>query len=101
MEFNPSQQYGDFVVINADGPDDVLAPVVRDQAMEELAKQARNVVPKALYTNVTFIEHGPTWMDDHYDPGEGAWCFTVAWKYTPPKFNGQVVHLCGGASRHG
>ncbi len=85
FEFDKTRQYGNFIVINAAGPDDVLAPADKEIAEKEILKNAHNVIPEPSRSMIVVIHHGPTWYDDPDNPGEGNWVFTVAWKYTLPK----------------
>ncbi len=89
--FDQTTQYGNYVVINAAGPDDVLWPADKERAEKEVLKNAYNVIPESLRHAINIIHHGPTWYDDPDHPGEGNWVFTVAWKYTPARRNDQGV----------
>jgi len=89
--FDLSQQYGDYVVITADGPDDVMSPAVKEQAEKELLLAAHSFIQdESLHHLIKIIHHGPSWVENpdygiDGDDFEGGWIFTVAWKYTPPK----------------
>lgn len=88
--FDKTQQYGDWIVVTADGPDDVMAPKVKQEAEKELLKQAHSFIHEPFRSRIVIIHHGPDWVENpEYgldgDDFEGAWVFTVAWKYKPLK----------------
>ena len=86
-KFDKTHQYGNWVVIGADGPDDVLDPIDKESAERGLLKNAHNFIQdESLWPLITIIHHGPNWVQDPESAvGEGRYVFTVAWKYTPTK----------------
>ncbi len=93
--FNPSDQYGDFVVVGVENEHSELGDEVRKQAIDALTEQFRGIIPSHLHPHVKILERGPVWMEDPLKPpgpDNGAWAITVAWKYTPAKSRVGVVN---------
>ena len=88
MDFDPTHQYGDYVVIGVEGEHSELDDVVRNKAVNELAKHFAQVVPFEYHCQIDIIEQGPVWIENPFEPpgaDNGNWTITLAWKYTPAK----------------
>ncbi len=93
--FNPSHQYGDFVVVGVENEHSELGDEIRKRAIEALTNQFRGIIPSHLQAHIEILERGPVWMEDPFKPpgpDNGAWTITVAWKYTPTQSRRRTIN---------
>lgn len=75
--FDPSETYGDFVVLTEDPRD--ISQALRDKIFAVIEGNMRKNIPSGYWDKVIYIESYPS--GSSADPFDET--YTIAWKYTP------------------